>query len=102
MQQLSDRLWNYTQHLAAKVVVTKSSLFLFFFIIIIHRHKSTCFHVLPIYASFLRQQGIQPEIIDMLPGRIGKNIFLRHYLTPSSSYKSKVLKALEKLQRQLN
>ena len=48
MQQLSDRLWNYTQHLAAKVVVTKSSLFLFFFIIIIHRHKSTCFHVLPV------------------------------------------------------
>ncbi|MDQ3837017.1 MAG: hypothetical protein M3270_08800, partial [Thermoproteota archaeon] len=54
-----------------------------------------------IYASFLRQQGVQPEIIDMLQGRIGKNIFLRHYLTPSSSYKSEVLKALEKLQRQL-
>jgi intergrase/recombinase len=56
-----------------------------------------------IYASFLRQQGgIQPEIIDMLQGRIGKNIFLRHYLTPSSSYKTEVLKALEQLQRQLD
>jgi intergrase/recombinase len=54
-----------------------------------------------IYASFLRQQGLQPEIIDMLQGRIGKNIFLRHYLTPSSSYKTEVLQALEKLQRQL-
>lgn len=54
-----------------------------------------------IYASFLRQQGVQPEIIDMLQGRIGKNIFLRHYLTPSSSYKTEVLKALGKLQSQL-
>jgi intergrase/recombinase len=54
-----------------------------------------------IYASFLRQQGVQPEIIDMLQGRIGKNIFLRHYLTPSSSYKTEVSKALEKLQQQL-
>jgi hypothetical protein len=44
-----------------------------------------------IYASFLRQQGLQPEIIDMLQGRIGKNIFLRHYLTPSSSYKSNIV-----------
>jgi intergrase/recombinase len=54
-----------------------------------------------IYASFLRQQGVQPEIIDMLQGRIGKNIFLRHYLTPTSSYKTEVLQALEKLQKQL-
>jgi hypothetical protein len=54
-----------------------------------------------IYASFLRHQGIQPEIIDMLQGRIGKNIFLRHYLTPSSDYKNQVLQALEKLQSQL-
>jgi intergrase/recombinase len=48
-----------------------------------------------------RQQGIQPEIIDILQGRIGKNIFLRHYLTPSSTYEAEVLKALEKLQQQL-
>ena len=30
-----------------------------------------------IFASFLRQQGVQPEIIDILQGRITKNIFLR-------------------------
>jgi intergrase/recombinase len=54
-----------------------------------------------IYASYLRQQGgVQTEMIDMLQGRIGKNIILRHYLTPSSSYKTEVLKALEKLQMQ--
>jgi hypothetical protein len=37
----------------------------------------------------------------MLQGRIGKNIFLKHSLTPSSDYKRDVLKALEQLQRQL-
>ena len=67
-----------------------------------HRHLSMQLkYCRKIYASFLRQQGVQPEIIDMLQGRIGKNIFLRHYLTPSSSYKTEVLQALEKLQRQL-
>ena len=52
-----------------------------------HRHLSMQLkYCRKIYASFLRQQGVQPEIIDMLQGRIGKNIFLRHYLTPSNSY----------------
>jgi intergrase/recombinase len=55
-----------------------------------------------IFASWLRHSGIQPEIIDLLQGRIGKNIFLRHYLTPSSNYKTSVLKALEQLQQQLD
>jgi intergrase/recombinase len=67
-----------------------------------HRHLSMQLkYCRKIYASFLRQQGVQPEIIDMLQGRIGKNIFLRHYLTPTSSYKTEVLQALEKLQKQL-
>jgi intergrase/recombinase len=54
-----------------------------------------------IYASWLHKCGISDSLIDMLQGRIGKNIFLRHYLTPSSDYKIKVLQALEHLQRQL-
>jgi hypothetical protein len=54
-----------------------------------------------IYASWLHKCGISDSLIDMLQGRIGKNIFLRHYLTPSSDYKQNVLQALEQLQRQL-
>jgi intergrase/recombinase len=54
-----------------------------------------------IYASWLHKCGISESLIDMLQGRIGKNIFLKHYLTPSSTFKSDVLKALEQLQRQL-
>jgi hypothetical protein len=54
-----------------------------------------------IYASWLHRCGISDSLIDMLQGRIGKNIFLKHYLTPSADYKRNVLQALEQLQRQL-
>jgi intergrase/recombinase len=54
-----------------------------------------------IYASWLHKCGISDSLIDMLQGRIGKNIFLRHYLTPSSDYKQNVLQALEQLRREL-
>ena len=54
-----------------------------------------------IYASWLHRCGISSDLIDMLQGRIGKNIFLKHYLTPSADYKAQVLQALEQLQRQL-
>jgi hypothetical protein len=54
-----------------------------------------------IFASYLHRCGESSDLIDMLQGRIGKNIFLKHYLTPSTGYKDRVLQALEKLQRQL-
>jgi hypothetical protein len=55
-----------------------------------------------IHASWLhRCGGISSDLIDMLQGRIGKNIFLKHYLTPSTDFKDQVLQALKQLQRQL-
>ncbi len=54
-----------------------------------------------IFASFLHKQGISDSLVDMLQGRIGKNIFLKHYLTPSSDYKDRVLEAVHKLRDQL-
>jgi intergrase/recombinase len=50
-----------------------------------------------IYASWLHKSGISSDLIDMLQGRVGKNIFLKPYLTPSADYKDRVLQALEKL-----
>ncbi len=35
-----------------------------------------------IFATFLRINNIEPEIIDLLQGRIPKSIFLRHYYRP--------------------
>jgi hypothetical protein len=55
-----------------------------------------------IFASYLHRCGESSDLIDMLQGRIGKNIFLKHYLTPSADYKDRVLQALEKLQQQLD
>lgn len=52
-----------------------------------------------IYASYLKQSGIETEIINMLQGRIGKDIFIRHYMMPSSSYKDKVLDAVAGLNK---
>jgi hypothetical protein len=68
-----------------------------------HRHLSMQLkYCRKIYASWLHSCGISSDLIDMLQGRIGKNIFLKHYLTPSADYKAQVLQALEKLQRQLD
>jgi intergrase/recombinase len=39
-----------------------------------------------IFATYLRMNGIEPEIIDMLQGRIPKSIFARHYFRPDSNY----------------
>lgn len=33
-----------------------------------------------IFASHLRNEGIQPEIIDLLQGRVSQSILTRHYL----------------------
>jgi intergrase/recombinase len=54
-----------------------------------------------IYASWLRQSGIESEIIDMLSGKVGKNIFVRHYYRPSIEYKDRVLKAVSELRKEL-
>ena len=35
-----------------------------------------------IFATYLRQKGIEQEIIDLLQGRIPKSIFVRHYYRP--------------------
>jgi intergrase/recombinase len=50
-----------------------------------------------IFASHLRQEGIQPEVVDMLQGRVSQSVLTRHYLVPQSSLKDQVLQALEKL-----
>jgi intergrase/recombinase len=54
-----------------------------------------------IYASYLRQSGIESEIVDLLQGRVPKTVFARHYFTPSLDYRGKVLYALDKLQRDI-
>ena len=54
-----------------------------------------------LFASWLRKEGIAPEIVDLLQGRVSQSILTRHYLALSQNMKDDVLKALEKLQMQL-
>ena len=39
-----------------------------------------------IFATYLRNKGIEPEIIDLLQGRIPKSVFVRHYFRPDFNH----------------
>ena len=54
-------------------------------------------YCLKIFASHLRQSGIEAEIVDLLQGRVPKSVFVRHYFRPSLDYRAKVLYALDTL-----
>ena len=50
-----------------------------------------------VFATFLRNEGIEPEMIDLLQGRIPNSIFLRHYYRPDLSRFDKIREKLCKL-----
>lgn len=35
-----------------------------------------------VFATYLRNKGIEPEIIDLLQGRISSSVFVNHYYRP--------------------
>jgi len=55
-----------------------------------------------IFASHLRQSGIQAEVVNLLQGRVDSDILTRHYLVPSSTLKDQVLDALKQLQKMID
>jgi hypothetical protein len=51
-----------------------------------------------IFATYLRNNGIEQEIIDLLQGRIPKSVFARHYYRPDfNEYADRVRSLLENL-----
>jgi intergrase/recombinase len=56
-----------------------------------------------IFATYLRNNGIEPEIIDLLQGRLPKSIFLRHYYGPEINeiMTKKVRPVLDELRKEL-
>lgn len=54
-----------------------------------------------VFASHLRQSGIESEIVDLLQGRVPSSVFARHYFRPSASYKDRVLEAVSKLKKEI-
>ena len=57
-------------------------------------HMSYC---RKIFATFMRNEGIEPEIIDLLQGRIPNSVFVRHYYRPDPSKFDEIREKLTKL-----
>jgi hypothetical protein len=55
-----------------------------------------------IFATFLRNEGIQSEMVDMLQGRIPNSIFVRHYYRPSLDKFDEISDKLDKLYKIIN
>ena len=47
-----------------------------------------------IYATFMRNNGVQSEIVDLLQGRIPKSVFVRHYYLLTKDYNKDVISPL--------
>ncbi len=56
-----------------------------------------------IFATWLRQHGIEREDIDLLQGRVGQSIFVQHYYSPDiNALIEKVKPILEELKQEIN
>ena len=47
-----------------------------------------------IFATFMRNNGVQSEIVDLLQGRIPKSVFVRHYYLLTKDYNKNVISPL--------
>jgi intergrase/recombinase len=47
-----------------------------------------------IFATFMRNKGVQAEIIDLLQGRIPKSVYVRHYYLLTKDYNQDVISPL--------
>ena len=47
-----------------------------------NNYKMNMYFYRKVFATYLRNKGIEPEIIDLLQGRIGSSIFVNHYYRP--------------------
>jgi intergrase/recombinase len=54
-----------------------------------------------VHGSWLHKSGIASEEIDFLQGRTSPSVFCRHYLTPDSSLRPRVLESLSGLKQEM-
>ncbi len=45
-------------------------------------HRMNMYYCRKVFATYLRNKGIEPEIIDLLQGRISSSVFVNHYYRP--------------------
>jgi hypothetical protein len=59
-------------------------------------------HCRKIFATYLRLNGIELEVIDLLQGRIPKSVFVRHYFRPDfQKEKTRISECLVKLHNEI-
>jgi intergrase/recombinase len=56
-----------------------------------------------VFATYLRNKGIEPEIIDLLQGRISDSVFVNHYYRPDINeiITKRIRPVLDELRREL-
>jgi len=54
------------------------------------------------YGTFMVHKGLTGEEVDLLQGRVGKSIFMRHHFSPNIKdlRDNKILKAIDRMTRQ--
>jgi len=50
-----------------------------------HDYKMNMYYCRKVFATYLRNKGIEPEIIDLLQGRISSSVFVNHYYRPDTN-----------------
>ena len=60
-----------------------------------------CYH--KVLVTYLRNKGIEPEIIDLLQGRISDSVFVNHYYRPDINeiITKKIRPVLDELMQEL-
>ncbi len=67
------------------------------------RRNMNLYYCRKIFATYLRNKGIEPEIIDLLQGRISSSVFVNHYYRPDINeiITKKIRPVLDELMREL-
>jgi intergrase/recombinase len=67
--------------------------------LMLHRRdlEMNMYYCRKVFATFLRNNEVESEIIDLLQGRIPNSVFVRHYYRPDASKFDEVRKKLDKL-----
>jgi len=66
-------------------------------------YKMNMYYCRKVFATYLRNKGIEPEIIDLLQGRISSSVFVNHYYRPDINeiITKRIRPVLEELRKEL-
>lgn len=87
--QVAKHAYNKPSYNALKLVLRRRKL------------EAHLYYTRKIFATYLRNNGIEQEIIDILQGRSPKSIFARHYYKPDFTSHDKLKHCIDSLHKEL-